>query len=210
MTPQTSPRARWLWLLPLVLFLVVGAVLLAMGREPLCKCGYVKLWHGIVYSSENSQHLTDWYTPSHIIHGFLFYALFFWLGRRWPLALRLAAAVAVEGAWEIFENSDFIINRYREATIALDYYGDSVINSLSDVAAMVAGFFIAHRIPWRLTAAAAIAMELFTAFMIRDNLALNVIMLLAPNDAIKAWQAEGGPMSGTPPAILPASAPATP
>ncbi|HTM31726.1 MAG TPA: DUF2585 domain-containing protein [Vicinamibacterales bacterium] len=168
-----------------------AAILLAMGRVPYCKCGYVKLWHGVVMSSENSQHLTDWYTPSHVIHGIGFYALLWLVARRLPIGTRFLIALTLEASWEVIENTPMVINRYREATIALDYYGDSVINSVADIGAMVAGFWLASATPIVFSIGFVVTMEIFAAYMIRDNLTLNIIMLLYPLEAIKRWQGGG-------------------
>lgn len=183
---RVSPFTICIWIV-----VAAGVVLLAMGRVPVCSCGSIKLWHGVVNSSENSQHITDWYTFSHILHGFLFYALLWWLAPSWSVAQRLVAAVAIEAGWEILENSPLIIDRYRTATISLDYYGDSVVNSISDIAAMAAGFGLAALLPVPVTIALGLISEAGMAYVIRDNLALNVLMLVHPIDAVKAWQAAG-------------------
>lgn len=186
---KTTKLRPWLWVL--LVMAAAGVTLYLMGRTPICRCGDVKLWHGVVMSSENSQHVTDWYTPSHVIHGFAFYGLLWLFARRWPMGARLVAAVVVESGWEILENTDMIINRYREQTIALDYYGDSVLNSIADIAAMIAGFLMASRFPLWLTVGLTIAAELIVGHAIRDNLTLNIIMLVWPMDWIKAWQGGG-------------------
>jgi hypothetical protein len=191
-TPVPAPADNRGLLIGLILFVAILAVQILverlMGRIWICECGTVKLWEGGVNTSGNSQHLSDWYTPSHIIHGFLFYWFAWLVLRSRPLGIRLGLATLVEAGWEILENSPLIIERYRTATMALNYFGDSILNSAMDTIWMAIGFFFAWRMPVWLTIAIAVAFELLTAYVIRDNLTLNVIMLVWPIDAIKAWQ----------------------
>jgi hypothetical protein len=186
------PRQRWKYgVAAAVITVSVGLVEYAMGRLPVCRCGYVKFWHGIVYSSENSQHLTDWYTFSHVLHGIGFYFLLWLVARRLSPGARFVVAVLLEGTWEVAENTPFIINRYRAATISLDYYGDSIINSLADIVAMMLGFWIARKAPVWVSLGVFIAVEVALAVMIRDNLTLNILMLIHPFELVKRWQLGG-------------------
>ena len=163
-------------------------MLLAMGRTPFCTCGSVTAWVGARDSAETSQMLADWYSLSHIVHGFLFYLGLWLLARAWPAELRFLAALAIEVAWEVVENTPLVIDRYREATAALGYSGDSVVNSIFDIGMMVLGFLAARRLPVWTSVALVLLLELVPLFVIRDNLTLNVWMLLAPSDFLREWQ----------------------
>lgn len=177
--------------LSVVIAVVSGVILFGMGRELIFKGGYVKLWHGEVVSSENSQHLMDWYTPSHVLHGLVFYLITYWTMARFGFGVgaRLVVSTLVEAAWEVAENTDAVINRYREATIALDYFGDSVVNSLADIAAMWFGFWLARVLPVWMSVVLFLLAEAIVVYFIRDGLLLNVLMLLYPIDAVRDWQA---------------------
>jgi hypothetical protein len=183
------------WLIVAAAIIVLQALaLFAMGRVPICTCGTVKLWHGATHSAENSQHILDWYSFTHVLHGFWLY-LFGWIAlRRAPVAARLALAVLLEGAWEVLENTSFVIERYRAGTISLNYYGDSIVNSVSDTLAMAAGFGLAFRLPVLATIGLGLAIEGTLLYLIRDNLFLNVLMLIYPSEAIRAWQ-QAAPLS---------------
>ncbi len=196
MTDRTNSLLphRSAWILAFLIAAGAIAILLAMGRPPICECGVVRLWTGAVNSPENSQQLSDWYTFSHIIHGMIFYAGGYLLWHRWGLFGGAVArwafpiAVALEAGWELLENSPLIIERYRSVTVNFGYAGDSIINSAADIVWMSLGFWIAARLPWKATLALAIGFELMTLAIIRDNLTLNVLMLIYPVEAIRVWQ----------------------
>jgi len=183
-----TARLKPLTMLIAVLALTV-LVLWLMGRPPICRCGTVELWGEV--GPRQSQMLADWYSPSHLVHGFIFYALLRFSWASASLERRFLVALLVEAAWEIAENTPMIIDRYREATMALGYSGDSILNSASDVVMMALGFLAAWRLPVWASLGLVIGLELVPLLAIRDNLTLNVIMLLWPSEAILAWQAGG-------------------
>ncbi|MCM2293359.1 DUF2585 domain-containing protein [Allorhizobium sp. BGMRC 0089] len=184
---NTQALSFWL-IVPLIILIAQVVSEHAMGRIWICACGYVKLFEPGVNTPGNSQHIADWYTPSHIIHGFLFYGLGWLVLRRGTFGQRLTLATLIESLWEILENSPIIIDRYRATTMAVGYAGDSILNSAMDTLFMAAGFLFAARAPVWLTVAIAVFFELLTGYLIRDNLTLNVLMLVWPVEAIKAWQ----------------------
>jgi len=188
--PRLSRRAALL--ISLAIIAAAAGILLAMGRIPMCKCGTIKLWHGGRGDSEMSQHIADWYTYSHVLHGIIFYWLLSVIFKgRLSVAARLVIATGIEAGWEIFENTPYTINRYRAQTISRDYYGDSVINAVGDMLAMVVGFVVAARLPAWVTVVLLVATEVVLLYLIRDNLVLNIVMLVYPLEWIKQWQLTG-------------------
>jgi hypothetical protein len=181
--------SRRLLVAALLIFAAAAAALFVMGRHPICTCGSIELWVSGRDSPKTSQMLADWYSLSHIVHGLLFYAALWLVARRWPVEWRFVVALAIEAAWEVTENTPFVIDRYRETTAALGYTGDSIINSLSDIAMMCVGFLLARKLPVWAAVMLLVVLEVLPLFVIRDNLTLNIWNLLAPNPAVAAWQA---------------------
>jgi hypothetical protein len=183
--------SRRAWLVAAVILAAAAAILLAMGRNPICTCGTLELWVSTRDSPKTSQMLADWYSLSHVVHGLLFYAVLWLLARRWPVEWRFLASLLIEASWEVTENTPFVIDRYRATTAALGYTGDSVINSLSDISMMALGFLAARKLPAWASIVLLLILELVPLFVIRDNLTLNVWTLIAPSKAVQAWQAGG-------------------
>ena len=175
----------------LAVFILVASIEYSTGRSLLGPDGKFGLWDGDIWSSENSQRVADAYSFSHIIHGILFYGFLWFLARKIPLKYRFLAALLIEGGWELLENSPIIINRYREATISLGYVGDSILNSVSDVGMMALGFIVARIARIWMSILIIVVFELGCLFWVRDNLTLNVLMLVHPVESIKVWQSEG-------------------
>jgi uncharacterized protein DUF2585 len=181
-----------------VLLAVQVAVLHGFGQPWMAASGQLRLWVGDVVSPDTSQQLSDWYSFSHLIHGMIFFWLLRWLAPHWPLPLRFLAAMGIEIAWEITENTPAVIQHYRQQALAAGYVGDSILNSLCDTAMMSAGFWLTSRVRAAYVVALALVLELFTATMVRDNLTLNVINLVAPSQwtmirAVHDWQAGARP-----------------
>lgn len=191
---DTGGSGRFIATALLIVIALTAAIETGIGRSPLGPDGRLALWDGDIWSSENSQRVADAYSFSHIAHGIIFYGLLFLAARRMPVRYRFLGALLLEAGWEILENSPIIINRYREATIALGYVGDSVLNSCCDILMMSLGFLFARRVSVRASVAAVVAMEVFCLWWVRDNLTLNVIMLIHPIEALKAWQSAGQPL----------------
>ena len=179
------------WLATVAVLAGAAYQLRSQGRLWWCSCDYLLLWSGDAWSSDNSQHLLDPYSFTHVLHGFVFCGLLAWIIPRLSPVWRLWVAILVEALWEVVENSEVVIRRYREETAALGYQGDTVVNSMADVVLCGSGFLLARRLGFRRTLAVFLVVEAALAVWIRDGLLLNVVMLLYPIDAIRAWQAAG-------------------
>ena len=187
-------RHLWIVMAVVAILELTAAVELSMGRLLFGPDGRFGWWEGNIWSSGQSQRFADPYSFSHVVHGLLFYALLWLVARRVPVRYRFLTAVLLEAGWEVLENSPLIINRYRAVTISLGYVGDSVLNSLSDVLMMSLGYLLAARSRVWVSVALVVGMELGMLLWVRDNLTLNIIMLVHPIEAIRAWQMGGQPV----------------
>ena len=190
---RTTLKRNQIFILFLATLALLAGIELSMGRSFFGPDGKFGWWESSIWSSENSQRVADAYSFSHFIHGISFYALLWLVARKLPMEKRLLIALALEAGWEVLENSPIIINRYREATAALGYTGDSVMNSMSDVVMMALGFLFACRVKPAISWITVAIMEIGCALWVRDNLTLNIIMLVHPVEAIKHWQLAGQP-----------------
>jgi len=181
-------NSRLVAIAAMLIIAAAAAAELSMGRHPICTCGTVDLWVGLRDSPKTSQMLADWYSLSHIVHGLLFYFLLWLVFRHWPVQWRFLGALLIESAWEVIENTPFVIDRYRETTAAIGYSGDSVVNSMSDILMMAIGFLAARKLPVWAAIVLVVVLEVVPLFVIRDNLTLNIWNLLAPNPAVQTWQ----------------------
>lgn len=172
----------------MVIILATATLLKANGRVWWCSCGSFSPWKGAIWSEHCSQHLFDPYSFSHVLHGFIFFWLLMLIVPRLNVYWKMVCAVVIEAGWELLENSSFIIQRYREGTIDQGYSGDSILNSVSDIACCMLGFLIALKLGFRRTLLLLVLVELVMLFWVRDNLSLNIIMLIHPIEAIKQWQ----------------------
>lgn len=172
-----------------VILILTSLILNYMGRLWICSCNYISLWHPDPKSSGNSQHIGDFYTFSHILHGVIFYYILNKFFPKLTLGTKFLIAVLIEAAWEILENSPIIINRYREQALAQGYNGDSIVNAVADIFAMILGFYLAKKLKTKYIVILFILFELGTLLIIRDNLTLNVIQLIKPIEFIGEWQA---------------------
>lgn len=185
---ETGINLRPLVLLALLFLTIQGALLWHMGHPLVSVSGEVDLWHGIVKSAENSQQVSDWYTFSHIIHGFIFYCVLRFLFPKLNPGVRLLMALGIEVAWEVIENTPWLVEHYRKQALAMGYSGDSILNSVSDTIAMIIGFVIAWRMPILITIAVALFLEGTVAYSIHDNLTLNILNFIHQFDFIREWQ----------------------
>lgn len=193
MSHRYLTRARmtgklWPWVTLLLIVLVAGFQLHNQGRLWLCECGKVYLWSGDVWSANNSQHISDPYSFTHMLHGLVICGVLAWIMPKVAWSWRLCLAVLIEALWEVIENTELVINRYRGETAALGYQGDTVVNSLGDILFFALGFMLARKLGWRLSLALFVITEIILIIWIRDSLILNIIMLIYPLEAIKAWQ----------------------